>query len=381
MNQRSDIGAQDDGNMCNDAYLIPETKGGNNGSSKLPENQHDSSTADQEPDNKKKKKFHHHGTTPPLTNTTLAESTGPMEENDVLASPGEEGTGKNADSYRKPSKRPRPAHSITSPPPRPSAPPSSTNTPTLSGNQQYRETQNDVNEAPTKKEDDTTTSIPASTNSNHPGQQQGIKDERRERSRVLAQRRRERKKEADTTIKERIDQVSKANELLRNKIQASVQELVSLGFDVKTVMSRIASIPHSKRRRSDTNHGDEDYHTIEVPRNNQSAESTSNQHQVHQHHQLQHQQHPNHHYQNLLSSYLGRANTTGNAAFLQPAVGEHPPSQLSSSPSPLLPHHQQHQQWIHLAAYADQQRRWQQQQAMLLGSASNNGQENAPNQH
>jgi len=369
----TDIGAQDDGNMCNDANLKPETKGGNNGSSELLENQHDPITADQEPPDKKKRNFIT-GFLHLIIQHSLNQQQQPMKGKNVLASPGEEGTGKNADIYRKPSKRPLPAHSISPPPP--SAPP--TNTPTrtmvaLSGNQQYKETQNDVNEAPTKKKGDATISIPANKISNYPGQQQGIKDERRERSRVLAQRRRERKKEADAIIKERINQVSKANELLRSKSRALIQELVSLGFDVRTVMSKIAPIPHSKRRRSDTTNG-EDYHTIEAPRNNESAESTSNQHQVHQHHQLQRQQHPNHHYQNLLSSYIGRANT-GNA-FLQSAV-----PQLSSSPSPLMPHHQQHQQWIHSSAYADQQRRWQQQQAMLLGSASNNGQQNAPTQH
>jgi len=384
----SDISAQKDGNIDADAILMPNTKGKNNGSIELPENHHDPDTEPAE-----NKKNHCHKRTRRRLSSTVAES-GPMTGNVATR---EEGTGKNADSDREPSIRLLPTHSITSTcihPPPPSAPhTSTTNTPTpvrrivLPGNQLHKETQNDSHEAPTKQKDNATTTNPASENSSHAGQeQQGKADETRERNRILARRRRQRKKNANETTKERIDQVSKANELLRSKNQALIRELVSLGVDERTVMGRIDPIPPDSRKTSDTNGDDDHHHTIEVPRNNQSAELTSIQHQIHQQQHLQqHQQHPNQHYQNLLSAFLGRTNTGGNNAFLQSAAaGDPPPSQLSS-PSPLLlPHHhhqqhQQHQQSFHSSIHAaGQQHIWQQQQAMLLGSASTNGQQNAP---
>jgi hypothetical protein len=346
-------------NIFNDFNL--NMKEANNRSSELLENQNDPATAEQEPD-EQKKNYYQHGTAPPPfpPSTILAESAEPMHGNRVLASPQEEGTGK-------PSKRPLPAHSVGTStcihPLSPSAPP--TDTPTimvLLGNQEHEETQNDANEAPTEEKGIATASIPASENSNQPG----TKDERRERNRVLARRRRERKKTADEIMKERIDEMSTSNELLRSKNRALIQELVSLGFDVKTVMDRLAPNPPASRRRSGTNANEEDHHTIEVPSNIQSAETTSNQHQVYQQHQLQHQQHPNHQYQNLLSLFLGRT-STGNAF----AAGEPPPSQLSST-FPILPHQQQ---WLHSSIHTGQHLLWQQQQAMLLGSGSNNGQQ------
>ena len=51
----SDINAQKDGNIHNDANFMPNTKGKSNGSSELPKNVHDPATADQEPDKKKKR--------------------------------------------------------------------------------------------------------------------------------------------------------------------------------------------------------------------------------------------------------------------------------------------------------------------------------------
>jgi hypothetical protein len=367
--------AHKDGNIHNDANFMENIKGKNNGSSELHKNLQD---PDKEPDKEKK---NCHEEAPRRLSSTLDES-GPMK---VKVASREEGTGKNAASYRKQSIRLLPTHSITStcihPSPN-SAPKTATTTTTttntpptpakkvLSGNQLQKETKNNANEVAKKKKGNATASIPAIDNSNLAVNQQGkVEDETRERNRILARRRRERKKSANETTKERIDHVSKANEVLRSKNRALIQELVSLGFDVKTVMDRLAPTPPVSRRRSGTNANEEDHHTIEVPSNIQSAETTSNQHQVyqqHQQHQLQHQQHPNHQYQNLLSLFLGRT-STGNAF----AAGEPPPSQLSST-FPILPHQQQ---WLHSSIHTGQHLLWQQQQAMLLGSGSNNGQQ------
>ena len=407
--------AHKDGNIHNDANFMENIKGKNNGSSELHKNLQD---PDKEPDKEKK---NCHEEAPRRLSSTLDES-GPMK---VKVASREEGTGKNAASYRKQSIRLLPTHSITStcihPSPN-SAPKTATTTTTtttttntpptpakkvLSGNQLQKETKNNANEVAKKKKGNATASIPAIDNSNLAVNQQGkVEDETRERNRILARRRRERKKSANETTKERIDHVSKANEVLRSKNRALIQELVSLGVDERTVMSKINPIP-AVSRTSDTN-GEDDHHTIEVPRNNQNVELTSNQQHQHQQlqhqqlqhqqlqhqqlqhqhqQQLQHQQHPNQHYQNLLSAFLGRTNT-GNSAFLQSAAaGEPPPSQLSS-PSPLLlPHHhhqqlqqhqQKHQHSFHSSINAGQQHLWQQKPAMLLGSSSNNGQQSAP---
>ena len=170
------------------------------------------------------------------------------------------------------------------------------------------------------------------------------KDERRERNRLLARKRRERKQKWNDNMRKKIDQVIDENEVLRNKNKFLMKELLSLGVDARTVMSRIAPPaaaplpPSSASITSSTNPGT----SIKFPNQSSSMSISAplTQYQPHQ-----------------LLSLLG---TTNGHAF-QHTTG--PPPQLPSPffPPPILSLHSQ--QMIHsmIHPHPPQQHPWRQQ--------------------
>jgi hypothetical protein len=181
------------------------------------------------------------------------------------------------------------------------------------------------------------------------------KDERRERNRFLARKRRERKTKWNDNKRTQIDHITADNQELRNKNKALVKELISLGVDARTVMSRITpQAPTSP--------------AFEFPNqiiNNNNARSMSNNSGG----SLPQQQYQP---QQMLSIQQGMAN--GNA-FQHMAGNGPPPPQLSSPAffhSAALPLQSQQmiRPLIHLPH--SQPNPWQQQTIPLLTGTGHN---------
>eukprot|EP00979_Chaetoceros_neogracilis_P015968 scaffold6761_cov256-Chaetoceros_neogracile.AAC.1 len=179
------------------------------------------------------------------------------------------------------------------------------------------------------------------------------KDERRERNRFLARKRRERKTKWNDSMRAQIDHVAADNQELRNKNKALVQELISLGVDARTVMSKIAPLqtPSSSSIIGATDPGT----SIKFP--NQiinASRMSSNSAPLNSHQSRQ------------LLSLLGTADVHTDGPLPQL------PSPFFPSPALPLQTHQMMRSLIHLPS--SQQNPWQQQSIPVANSDHNNGQ-------
>ena len=261
---------------------------------------------------------------------------------------------KNTKATTSPSVRLLPAHTITStcihPPPAlhmvPAARKKKNKTKAISPQQQDEDS---GHEASTIKCDSSFGSISGAGDPERSLGDKG-KDARRERNRLLARRRRERKIKWNNHMRDQIDHITDENEELRKKNKAVVKELISLGVDARTVMSRFTAQPPSN--------------ALECPNNqniNTSSMSTS----------VPLTQYPLDHHQ--LLSLLGMANSSSFQYAARPSP-QLPsplffPAQQQALPSQSL---QQEMTRSMVHPPPPQQHPWQQQATISLASTGRN---------